>query len=82
MIDPVTTAMEAAATEVLQDEADQIDQEVQRLLLEAEQASEAESRDGRFTQRLLALLQRRGEVAGKALRWRHSTQALRRSLAG
>ena len=67
MTDLVTLVMQAAATEALQEEADQIDQEVQRLLVEMERASVGENRGGGFAQRFLVLLKRRGEVARKAL---------------
>jgi hypothetical protein len=67
MTDFVTLVMQAAATEVLREEADQIDQEVQRLLVEMERASVGENRGGRLAQRFLVLLKRRGEVARKAL---------------
>jgi hypothetical protein len=63
----VTSVMQAAATEALQEEVDQIDLEVQRLLVEMERASVGENRGGRFTQRFLVLLKRRGDVARKAL---------------
>jgi hypothetical protein len=67
MTDLVTLVMQAAATEALQEEADQIDQEVQRLLVEMERASVGENRGGGFAQRFLVLPKRRGEVARKAL---------------
>jgi hypothetical protein len=81
MTDLVTLVMEAAATEALREQADQIDQEVQRFLVEAEHVSAGETRDGRFAQRFLVLLERRGEVARKALCRRQSTQASQASLA-
>jgi hypothetical protein len=65
MTDLVTLVMRVAATEALQEEADQIDQEVQGLLVDMERASVGESR--RFAQRFLVLLKRRGEVARKTL---------------
>ena len=67
MTDLVTFVMQAAATEVLQAQADQIDQEVQRLLAEMQRAPIEECRSRSFALRLLALLKRRGEVARKAL---------------
>ena len=67
MTDLITFVMQAAATELLQAEADQIDQEVQRLLAEMERAPIEECRSGGFVQRFLELLKRRGEVARKAL---------------
>jgi hypothetical protein len=67
MTDLVTFVMQAAATELLQVEADQIDQEVQRLLAEMQRAPVEECRGGSFAQRFLELLKRRGEVARKAL---------------
>jgi hypothetical protein len=67
MTDLVNFVMQAAATELLQAEADQIDQEVQRFLSEMERAPFEECRAGSFAQRFLELLKRRGEVARKAL---------------
>lgn len=67
MTNLVTLVMQSAAIEVLQEEADQIDQEVQRLLAEIERASVEECRRGGFAQRFLELLKRRGEVARKAM---------------
>jgi hypothetical protein len=67
MTDLVALVMQAAATELLQVEADQIDQDVQRLLAEMQRAPIEECRGGSFTLRFLALLKRRGEVARKAL---------------
>jgi hypothetical protein len=58
--------MEAAATERLRDEADQIEQEMQRLLAEMERATAKEHRGGQV-QRFLELLKRRGEIARRAL---------------
>lgn len=58
--------MKAAATEVLYGEAAQIDQEMHRLLAEMEHAPASECH-GILLQRFLDLLQRRGEVAKKAL---------------
>lgn len=66
MTDLITLVMQAAAIEVLQREADQIDQEVQQLLAEIEHASAEECRDGGFIRRLLELLKRRGDVARNA----------------
>ena len=66
MTDLVGLVMEAAATELLYEEAAQIDRDVQRLLAEAEQAP-LDERRGSFAQRLLELLKRRGEIARKAL---------------
>jgi|GEM_PF-6052137 len=66
MTDLVTFVMQAAATELLQVEADQIDQDVQRLLAEMQRAPIEECRGGSFARRFLALLKRRGEVARKA----------------
>jgi hypothetical protein len=63
MNDLVSLVMEAAATELLHVEADRIDQEVQRLLAEMEQASVEDLRRGGSAQRFLELLKRRGEVA-------------------
>lgn len=67
MTDLVALVMQAAAIKALQEEADQIDQDVQRLLAEMERASVEECRRGGFAQRFIALLRRRGEVARKAL---------------
>ncbi|HEY6254781.1 MAG TPA: hypothetical protein VIY51_03215 [Xanthobacteraceae bacterium] len=67
MTDLVALVMQAAATELLQAEADQIDQDVQQLLAEMERARDEEGRDRSFTPRFLELLKRRGEVARKAL---------------
>jgi hypothetical protein len=67
MTELVALVMRAAAIEVLQEEAEQIDQEIQRLLVETEQASVGEIRDRRFVHRFLLLLKRRGDVARKAL---------------
>ena len=66
MTDLIALVMQAAATEVLQREADQIDEEVQRLLAEMERAPTEEYRRGGFTWRFLELLRRRGEVARRA----------------
>ena len=65
MPDLVGLVMEAAATELLYEEAAQIDREVQQLLAEAKHASAQESR-GTLLQRLIELLERRGEIARKA----------------
>lgn len=62
----VSLVMEAAATERLRDEADQIEQEMQRLLAEMELATAKEHRGGQV-QRFLELLKRRGEIARRAL---------------
>jgi hypothetical protein len=67
MTDLVNFVMQAAATEVLQGEADQVDQDVQRLLAEIERTPIAERGRGGFVRRFLELLKRRGEVARKAL---------------
>jgi hypothetical protein len=66
MSDLVGLVMEAAATELLYEEAARIDRDVQRLLAEMEQAPSEECRRS-FAQRLLELLERRGEIARKAL---------------
>ena len=58
--------MQAAATELLQVEADQIDQDVQRLLAEMQRAP-IEERRRSFALHFLEWLKRRGEVARKAL---------------
>jgi hypothetical protein len=58
--------MEAAATERLREEADQIEQEMQRLLAEMERATAKEHRGGQV-QRFLELLKRRGEIARRAV---------------
>jgi hypothetical protein len=75
MTDLVTLVMQAAATEVLQVEADQIDQEVQRLLAEMKRAPVEEGVRDRSTHRFLELLKRRGEVARKALLVRSRARA-------
>jgi hypothetical protein len=67
MTDFVALVMQAAATEMLQEEADQIDREVQRLLAEIERAPADEGSRGSFAQRFLELLKRRGDIARKAL---------------
>ena len=67
MTNLVTLVMQAAAIEVFQEEANRIDQEVQRLLAEVERASVEECRRGSFAQSFLGLLKRRGEVARKAI---------------
>jgi hypothetical protein len=66
--------MKAAATELLYDDAAQIDQEVRWLLAEMEHAPASECR-GILLQRFLDLLQRRGEVAKKALIMRDDPEA-------
>ena len=66
MTDLVGLVMEAAATELLYEEAARIDRDVERLLAEVEHAP-AEASRGSFTQRLLELLKRRGEIARKSL---------------
>jgi hypothetical protein len=76
MTDLVTLVMQAAATEALQVEADQIDQEVQRLLAETERAPVEEGGRDRSIHRFLELLKRRGEVAQKALVVRSRARAL------
>jgi hypothetical protein len=48
MTDFVALVMQAAATETLQEEADQIDREVQRLLAEIERAPADEGRRRSF----------------------------------
>jgi hypothetical protein len=64
----VTTVMQSAAIKLLEEEADQIDQQVQGLLTEMERVPlEEEGRLGSFTQFFLELLKRRGEVAREAL---------------
>jgi len=65
MPDLVGLVMEAAATELLYEEAAQIDREVQQLLAEAKHASAQEPR-GALVQRFIELLERRGKVARKA----------------
>src|SRR5215472_1259934 len=67
MADLVSLVMEAAATELLYQEAAQIDQEVQRLLAEMEHATVEECHRGGFVEHFLELMKRRGEVARKAL---------------
>jgi hypothetical protein len=66
--------MKAAATELLHEEAAQIDQEMRRLLAEMEPAPACECR-GILLQRFLDLLQRRGEVAKKALILREKSES-------
>jgi len=66
--------MKAAATELLYEEAAQIDREVQRLLAEMERAPASECR-GILAQRFLDLLQHRGDVAKKALIMRENTES-------
>ncbi len=66
--------MKAAATELLYEEAAQIDREVQRLLVEMDRAPASECR-GTLAQRFLDLLQHRGEVAKKALIMRENTES-------
>jgi hypothetical protein len=66
--------MKAAATELLYEEAGQIDQEMRRLLAEMEHAPATECR-GVLLQRFLDLLQRRGEVAKKALIMREKSES-------
>ena len=67
MPDLVTSVMQAAATEIVQGEADEIDREVERLLAEIERVPVAQCRHGAFGRRFLELLKRRGEIARKAL---------------
>jgi len=67
MTDLIGLVMEAAATELLHEQAVHIDQEVQRLLAEMERAPVEECCSGTFMERFLALLERRGEIARKAL---------------
>jgi hypothetical protein len=67
MTDLIGLVMEAAATEFLHEQAIQIDQEVQHLLAEMERASVEECCSGTYMERFLALLERRGEIARKAL---------------
>ena len=67
MTDLIGLVMEAAATELLHEQAIQIDQEVQSLLAEMERAPVEEGGSDTFLERFLALLERRGEVARKAL---------------
>jgi beta-glucosidase-like glycosyl hydrolase len=67
MTNLVTLVMQRAAIEVLQEEADQIDEEVRRLLAEIERTPVEEYRRGSFAQCFLESLKRRGEVAGKAI---------------
>ena len=63
----VTTVMQSAAIKMLEEEADQIDQEMQGLLAEMERVPVEECRLGSFWQRFLDLPRRRGEVAREAL---------------
>jgi hypothetical protein len=63
----VTTVMQSVAIKLLEEEADQIDQEVQGLLAEMERVPVEECRLGSFGQRFLDLLRRRGEVTREAL---------------
>jgi hypothetical protein len=63
----VNLVMEAAAAEVLHEEAAQIDQEVQRLLAEVGHSTVEEPDHGVFWDRFMDLLKRRGEVVQKAL---------------
>jgi hypothetical protein len=67
MTDLIGLVMEAAATELLHEQAVHIDQEVQRLLAEMGRAPVEECCGGTFMERFLALLERRGEIARKAL---------------
>ena len=67
MTNLVTLVMQSAAIEVLQEDADQIDQEVQQLLAEIERTPVEECRRGSFAHCFLELLKRRGEVARKAM---------------
>jgi hypothetical protein len=67
MTNLVTVVMQSAAIEMLQDEADQIDEEVRRLLAEIERTPVEECRRGSFAQSFLGLLKRRGEVARKGI---------------
>jgi hypothetical protein len=67
MTDLIGLVMEAAATELLHERAIQIDREVQDLLAEMECAPVEECCSGTFLERFLALLERRGEIARKAL---------------
>jgi hypothetical protein len=63
----VNLVMEAAATEVLYEERDQIEQEMGRLLAEVEHSNIRGPHYGVFCERFMELLKRRGEVARKAL---------------
>ena len=62
MTDLIGVVMDAAATELLHEQAVQIDQEVQRLLAEVERASVEECCGGAFLERFLALLERRARL--------------------
>jgi hypothetical protein len=66
--------MKAAATELLYEEAAQIDREVQWLLAEMQRTPASKCR-GVLLQRFLDLLQHRGEVAKKALIMRENSES-------
>jgi hypothetical protein len=61
----VNLVMEAAAIESLREEAAGIEQEMQRLLSEVEQATDKGSCRAVFFERFMELLRRRGETARK-----------------
>jgi hypothetical protein len=67
MTDLIGLVMEAAATELLHEQAIQIDQEVRDLLAEIERAPVEECCSSTYMERFLALLERRGQIARKAL---------------
>ena len=67
MSDLVSRMMKAAASELLHQEAIQVDQKMERLLAEMELVPHVEGCLDDFMQRFFALLRRRDEIARKAL---------------
>jgi hypothetical protein len=63
----VNLVMQAAAAEVLHEQADHIECEMERLLAEVKHATVEDPYYGVLWERFMELLKRRGEVARKAL---------------
>jgi hypothetical protein len=63
----VSLVKEAAAGELLHEEAARVEEEVQRFLSEVEQAAVEDTHDDAFLERFMALLKRRGEIARRAM---------------
>ncbi len=67
MSDLVTLVMKAAASELLHQEARQVDQEMEELLAEMALLPALEDRLADYTRHFFTLLERRGHIARRAL---------------
>ena len=63
----VNLVMQAAAAEVLHEQADQIEHEMERLLVEVKHATVEDPHYDVLWERFMELLKRRGDVARQAL---------------